>query len=60
MTEKEFAIFHNDKVKAAKIFNEQLKGNMLEIDLAAIYRNINKAKFNADMYDEPYISAFAK
>lgn len=58
MTEKEFATFHNDKVKAYKIFNEQMNGNMLNIDLAAIFRNINKQKFEADMYDIPYISVF--
>lgn len=58
MTYDEFATYHNDVVKASKIFQEQLKGNMLNIDLAIIYRNINKQKFNADMYDEPYVSVF--
>lgn len=58
MTEKEFATFHNDKVKANKIFAEQLKGNMLHIDLATIFRNINKQKFESDMYDIPYVSVF--
>lgn len=58
MTKQEFITFSNDVQKANKIFKEQLNGNMLDIDLAPIYRNINKQKFNADMYGEPYISVF--
>lgn len=59
MTNQEFAVFTNDRTRADAIFSEQLKGNMLEVDLTPIYRNINKQKFEADMYGKPYVSVFS-
>jgi hypothetical protein len=60
MTHDEYATYHNDYVKANRLFKAQMKGKRLDIDLAAIFRNINKAKFDSDMYDIPYVSVFER
>lgn len=59
MTDREYLIMFEDRRKADKIFKQQLKGEMLDINLAPVYRAINKRKFDAELYDIPYVSVWA-
>ena len=52
MTPNEFAVYTSDIQKADKMFSQHK-------DVSCEYREIFKRKFEADMYDIPYVSVFA-
>jgi hypothetical protein len=58
MTQKEWEDWSYDKYMADHIYKEQQKGKMLDIDIAPIFRAIQKRRCDALMYDIPYTPIF--
>jgi hypothetical protein len=58
MTHEEWATYHNDVVRSEKMLKEN--NNEVSMELAMIFRAINCRKFNAEMYDRPYVSVFGE